>query len=86
MIWFAGGSFFWLILSIIGLVDVFRNRHRMETWQVIVWAILIVLVPIVGLIAYLFWRISRSDALTDAMDYGDRYGGEGGVRDRKAQY
>ena len=62
-----GGSVFVAILAIIGLVDLFRHRETMLTWQVVLWAVLIVLLPIVGLIAYLFWRISRSEAMQDAM-------------------
>ena len=50
----------------------------METWQVAVWALVIVLVPIAGLIAYLFWRLSRSETMQDAMDYSDEvHGGHG---------
>jgi hypothetical protein len=41
----------------------------MEVWQVIVWAALIVLAPVIGLVAYLFWRIFRSEAMQDAVDF-----------------
>ena len=63
----AGASLVVLVLWILGLVDLFRNRHTMETWQVVVWALLIIFVPAIGLIAYLFWRISRSEAMQDAL-------------------
>ena len=68
MIWVAGGgSIVLVILAVVGLVDLVRNRDKMETWQVVVWAVLIVLVPIVGLVSYLFWRIFRSEAMQGAI-------------------
>lgn len=69
MVWIAGGavSLILVILVIIGLVDLFRSRATMEPWQVVVWALLIVFVPFVGLITYLFWRIFRSEAMRDAL-------------------
>jgi uncharacterized membrane protein len=65
--WIGTGSVIVVILAILGLVDLFRNRHTMETWQVVLWAALIILIPLVGLIAYLFWRITRSEAMLDAL-------------------
>lgn len=65
--WIGTGTVIVVILAILGLVDLFRNRHTMETWQVVLWAALIILIPLVGLIAYLFWRISRSEAMEDAL-------------------
>ena len=65
--WIGSGTVIVVILAILGLVDLFRNRHTMETWQGVLWAALIILIPLVGLIAYLFWRISRSEAMEDAL-------------------
>lgn len=68
MIWLAGaGTALLLVLVIVGLVDLARYRKNMETWQTVIWALAIIAVPIIGLIAYLFWRISRSEAMLDAM-------------------
>ena len=54
MIWIAGaGSLLVLVLVVIGLVDLGRNRHEMETSQVVIWAIVVVLLPVVGLVGYL---------------------------------
>ncbi len=74
MAWMVGaGSLVLLILVILGLVDVARYREKMETWQTVVWVILIVFVPVIGLVAYLFWRLARSDAMQDSIDYtGER--------------
>ena len=68
MVWFAGaGSAVLVILAVIGIVDVVRSRHKMDAWQMVLWIVGIVLVPIIGLVAYLFWRISRSEAMSDAL-------------------
>lgn len=70
MIWIAGaGSLLLLALLVVGLVDLYRHRHTMETWQVIVWAMALILIPVAGLIVYLVWRLSRSETMQDAWDY-----------------
>ena len=78
MIWVAGGgSVVLLILAVVGLVDLIRNRDKMETWEAVVWAVLIVLVPIVGLVSYLFWRIFRSEAMQGAIAVNEERDNEG---------
>lgn len=75
MIWAAGaGSLVLLILVVAGLVDLIRSRHTMESWQVILWAALIVLLPVIGLVAYLFWRLFRSEAMRDAVEFREEQG------------
>ena len=70
MIWIAGaGSLLLLALVVVGLVDLYRHRHTMETWQVVVWALALILVPVGGLIIYLVWRLSRSETMQDAQAY-----------------
>ena len=70
MIWIAGaGGLLLLVLVIIGLVDLYRHRHTMEAWQVVVWALVLIFVPVGGLVVYLVWRISRSDTMQDAQAY-----------------
>ena len=77
MIWIAGaGSVLLLVLVAIGLVDLIRNRHRMETYQVVIWAIVIVLVPVIGLVSYLLWRLARSDSMQESMDYQKDFSGK----------
>jgi hypothetical protein len=64
VIWVAGaGSLLLLVFLIAGLVDLFRSRHTMEKWQVVVRTIALILVPIAGLIIYLFWLIERSETM-----------------------
>ena len=64
MIWFAGaGAVLLLVLVTIGLVDLIRNRHKMETYQVVLLAIVIVLMPVIGPVSYLAWRLARSDSM-----------------------
>jgi hypothetical protein len=78
VIWAAGaGSLLLFILAVVGLVDLMRTRHTMETWQVVVWAVLIVLAPVIGLVAYLFWRLFRSEAMQDAIDFQEEQPGMG---------
>ena len=78
MIWAAGGgSIVLLVLAVVGLVDLTRNRDKMETWQVVVWAVLIVLVPVIGLVSYLFWRIFRSEAMHGAFAVNEERDNEG---------
>ncbi len=74
MIWIAGaGSVLLLVLLVVGLVDLVRNRHTMETWQVVMWAVLIVVIPVFGLVAYLFWRLARTETMQDAIDFHDEH-------------
>lgn len=73
MIWALGaGSLLLFILMVLGLVDLIRARHTMETWQVVVWAATIVLLPVVGLVVFLFWRLSRTEAMQDAIDFQEQ--------------
>ncbi len=79
MVWAVGGvSVLLVVFILIGLYDLIRNRHTMEPSQVVIWAALIVLVPAVGLIAYLFWRLFRTQAMLDSADYFDKNRNDGG--------
>ncbi len=74
MIWLAGAaSILLLALLAAGLVDLIRNRQTMETRLVIVWLVLLVLLPVIGLVTYLFWRIARSEAMQNAIDFEDMH-------------
>lgn len=78
MIWMAGaGSLLLLVLMAIGLVDVARSRDTMETPQLVIWAIVIILLPVIGLVSYLLWRIARSDAMVESMDFQDEHSSKG---------
>jgi hypothetical protein len=66
-----------VVLVVVGLVDLIRARHTMETWQVVVWAAMIVVVPVIGLVAYLFWRLFRSQAMQEEMDFEEEQPGMG---------
>lgn len=70
MFWIAGaGTLLLLIVTVVGLVDVFRYRHRMKTSQVVAWSIFIVVLPFVGVISYVLWRISRSETMDDSIAF-----------------
>ena len=83
MFWIAGGgSLLLLILLVIGLVDLIRNRDTMETSRLTVWVVVLVVLPVVGLVIYLLWRLSRSDAMVDSMDYQSEHPIDPGRRPR----
>lgn len=70
MIWLAGGgSLLLLVLLAVGIFDLIGHRDTMETRQVVLWLIVLVVLPVVGVVIYLLWRLARSDAMVDAMDY-----------------
>ena len=74
MVWIAGaGSLLLLIATVAGLLDVYRYRDRMKTSQLVGWTIFILVVPVVGLISYVIWRISRSDTMEESMEYQDEH-------------
>ena len=47
-------------LTILGLVILARERHSMQTRQVVKWAILIVVLPGLGVIGFFFWRLENA--------------------------
>lgn len=47
-------------LAVLGLVLLARDRHSMETRQVVKWAILLVLLPGLGTLGYFFWRLENA--------------------------
>jgi hypothetical protein len=74
VVWIAGSvSLVVVVLEIITLVDLVRYRHHVETWQVVLWAVFILGVPLIGMTSYLMWRISRSDALVESMEFDEEY-------------
>lgn len=78
MIWMAGaGSLLLLVLVAVGLIDLARNRDKIETPQLVIWAIVIILLPVIGLVSYLLWRIARSDALVESMDFQAEHSSKG---------
>ncbi len=78
MVWIAGaGSLLLLVLMVVGLVDLIRNRHKMETRQVAIWALVLVLLPGVGLVSYLLWRLARSESMQGAIDFQDEHSAKG---------
>jgi heme/copper-type cytochrome/quinol oxidase subunit 2 len=58
-----------VVLLVVGLLDLVRNRDTMDTRQAVLWLIVLVVLPVIGLVIYLLWRLARSDAMVDAMDF-----------------
>ncbi len=74
MVWIAGSaSLILLVLEIVVLIDLVKYRHSMETWQLVAWAVFILIVPVVGLVSYLLWRIARSDAMAESIEFQDKH-------------
>ena len=74
MVWIAGtASLVLVVFEIIALIDLVKYRHAMETWQLVAWAVFILVVPMIGLFSYLLWRIGRSDAMTESIEFQDKY-------------
>ncbi len=49
-----------IALVLLGLVLLARDRHAMETSQVVKWAILMVILPGLGVLGYLFRRLENA--------------------------
>jgi hypothetical protein len=85
MIWVAWGSVsvILVVVVVLGLVHLSRHSDKMTGGQKVMWAVLIVLVPFVGLIGYLFWQLEHSEAMSDAMSRSVEGGGR---RDQAAPF
>ena len=58
-----------IFLWVFALVELLRNRDELEGWQVVLWLLAIVFLPIVGPAAYLVYQGPHSATMQDAMDY-----------------
>jgi protein-S-isoprenylcysteine O-methyltransferase Ste14 len=70
MAWVAFGSvsLIVVVLIVLGLVHLSRHSEAMTSGQRVMWAALIVLLPFIGLIGYLFWQLEHSDMMEPAMN------------------
>ena len=39
----------------------------------VLWAIVIVLMPLIGPVSYLAWRLARSDSMQESIDFQSEY-------------
>jgi hypothetical protein len=55
---------FWIVVHVAlmaySLFDLFRKRHTMETRVVVKWVLLVVFVPVIGVIGYLFFLLDNA--------------------------
>jgi hypothetical protein len=63
----GGISLLVVVFWVVGIVDLMRHRHTMPSGQFVLWAVVIILLPFIGLIVYFMWRLGRSDAMADAL-------------------
>jgi hypothetical protein len=54
-------------MVVLGLVHLIRHNVLMPSGQKVKWALLIVLLPVIGLIGYVFWQLEHSEAMESAM-------------------
>ena len=67
----AGAGVLVVIAWIIGLIDIFRYRHRLGTGMLVVWLLVIFVIPVIGVISWLLYRISKSEAMIEALEAGN---------------
>jgi hypothetical protein len=58
--WLASWVVIDVVLVVLGLINLARNRHEMQTRLVVKWATLLVLLPVVGMIGYWFFRLENA--------------------------
>jgi len=68
-----------ILMWVFALIELFKNRNRHAGWQVALWLLFIVLIPIVGAAVYLGYAGLHSDTMADAIDYADETGAGPGV-------
>ena len=55
---------FWIIahvaLQVLGLWHIARNRHSMQARTVVKWVLLLILVPVIGVIGYMFFLLDKA--------------------------
>ena len=58
-----------ILLWVFALVALFSSRDGLAGWQVALWLLGIVLLPIVGSVIYLVYEGTHSSTMQDATDY-----------------
>jgi hypothetical protein len=50
----------WLSLAVVTILSILRNQqHTLSVGNKLLWIVIIIVVPIVGPLIYLFWRSSK---------------------------
>lgn len=57
-----------ILLWVFALVELFRDRDALEGWQIALWLLGIVFLPIIGPAAYLVYQGTRSEPVQSAVD------------------
>jgi hypothetical protein len=58
--WVAIDLAFLALFDVLALVHLARRRGSMEQRDVVKWALLIVLLPFIGVVGYVFWRLDNA--------------------------
>jgi len=67
-----------ILLWVFALAELFRNRDALEGWQVALWLLGIVFLPIIGPAVYLMYQGMSSETMQDAMDIQEESADERG--------
>ena len=67
-----------ILMWVFALVELFKNRNQHAGWQVALWLLFIVFIPIIGAASYLVYAGLHSDTMGDAVDYAERTGASPG--------
>ena len=60
-----------ILMWVFALVELFKNRNQHAGWQIALWLLFIVFIPIVGAATYLVYAGLHSETMADAIDYAD---------------
>lgn len=63
-----------ILMWVFALIELFRNRNQHPGWQIALWLLFIVFIPIIGAASYLVYAGLQSDTMADAMDYANETG------------
>ena len=67
-----------ILLWAFALVELFRSRDALEGWQVALWLLGIVFLPIIGPAAYLIYQGMHSETIQDDMEFQAELADESG--------
>ena len=65
-----------ILLWVFALVELFKNREHFAGWEIALWLLGIVILPILGPAVYLIYAGLHSDTMKDAVEFQDELADE----------
>lgn len=65
-----------ILLWVYTLVELFRNREHFAGWQIALWLLFILILPLIGAASYLIYQGLHSDSMQDALEFEAERDGE----------